>query len=429
MSIIEKPVSLIVLAGVLGWGAAGHAQPSIPKDRIPFGVPAEVRQRIERLYSSDPEERAGAAMHLIDEGERATPAIPFLIAMFHDDTALYDDAKLKARSMASSYASPFTFPNSPGENAAQALGRIASRTGKPPIDALLVALKNKDGHVRANSIRALGEIRHLENHRVLEPLVVGLKDKYPRVRAYAARTLGLMELDKLGTKDSLIGSLVARLGDEDRTVRAEAAQALGSTKDSRAVGPLIVVLENPFQGSEVRENAAEALSQIGDLGAVQPLVAALKDKDWRVRAAALTVADLIKDFRDLRPIVIGALQDKEWRVRARAARAASALSELKDPGSLKILIAGLSDTHPNVRARATESCAESKDPRTIIPLTAALREDPNSYVRWHAANALGELGDPGAIGPLTAALKDENELVRTSSRRALERIKKAIRLP
>ena len=105
------------------------------------------------------------------------------------------------------------------------------------------------------------------------------------------------------------------------------------------------------------------------------------------------------------------------------------MSELEDPGSLEILIAALSDRHPNVRARATESCAESKDPRTIIPLTAALREDPNSYVRWHAANALGELGAPGAIGPLTEALKDENELVRTSSRRALERIKKAIRLP
>ena len=434
MSSIKKPVGLIVLAGVLGWGAAAHAQPSIPKDRIPSGIPAGVRERIEKLYSSDPKERARAAMHLIDEAERATP---FLIAMFHDDTALYDDAELRKRSELSSYISPFPFPNSPGQSAALALARIASRTGKPPIDALLVALKDKDRHVRANAIRALGETwwqgpdlqRDLKDLRVLEPLVVRLEDECPKVRAYAARTLGLMKLEKLGTKDTLIVSLVARLDDEDLTVRAEAARTLGSAKDSRAVEPLILVLENLLEAPEVRKNAAEALRRIGDLGAVQPLVAALKDKDWRIRYAALSVVDLIKDFRVLRPIVIGALQDKEWHVRNAAARAAAVLGRLKDPGAFEVMIVALNDKHPNVRARATQSLAELNDARAVTPLIAALRQDGNSYVRWHAANALGELGDPGAIGPLTAALKDQDELVRTSSRRALERIKKAIQLP
>jgi len=417
------------LAGVLGWGAAAHAQPSIPKDRIPSGIPAEVREGIERLYSSDPMERARAAGRLIGEAERATTAIPFLIAMFHDDTALYDDAQLIRRSLASSYASPFPFPNSPGEDAARALARIASRTGKPPIDALLVALKDKDRHVRANAIRALGETWHLKNLRVLEPLVAGLEDECPKVRAYAARTLGLMELEKLGTKDTLIVSLVARLDDEDQKVRAEAARTLGSAKDSRAMEPLILVLKNPLEGPEVRKNAAEALGQIGDRGAVQPLVAALKDKDWRIRCAALSVANLIEDYRVLRPIVVGALQDEEWRVRGRAARAASVLGELKDPGGFEVMIVALSDKQPNVRASATQSLAELNDARAVTPLIAALRQDRNSYVRWHAAIALGKLDDSRAIGPLTAALKDESTVVKKSAQRALEKLSKAIQLP
>ena len=428
MGRIKNPVGLIVLAGVLGWCVSGHAQPSIPKDRIPSDISAELRQGIQRLYASDPAERARAASTLLNEAQQAAPAIPFLIAMFHDDTAMLHGDALLRRSLASSYATPFSYPNSPGQSAARALARITSRTGNLPIDELLAALKDKDWHVRANAIRALGEARDLTTLRVVEPLVDRLGDESSKVRAYAAQTLGLMKLEKLATKDSLMEGLVARLDDEDQTVRAEVARALGSTKDSRAVEPLIVALKDPNERSEVRKNAAEALGQIGSRRAVQPLVAALTDKDWQIRSAALSVAGLIKDYRVLRPLVLKALRDDEWRVRARAAGAAALLSELEDPDALKILLAALRDKQPNVRAQATSACAESKDPGVITPLATVLRADSNSYVRWHAANALGKLGDPRSIGALTAALKDENELVRTSSQRAIDGIQKAMRL-
>ena len=94
--------------------------------------------------------------------------------------------------------------------------------------------------------------------------------------------------------------------------------------------------------------------------------------------------------------------------------------------ALKLLTIALHDKQPNVRAGAVRSLAELNDPRAVVPLIVALREDQNSYVRWHAAEALGELADPRAVGPLTAALKDENELVRTFARRALEQIKKVL---
>ena len=96
------------------------------------------------------------------------------------------------------------------------------------------------------------------------------------------------------------------------------------------------------------------------------------------------------------------------------------------PAALEFLTIALHDKQPNVRACATRSLAELNDPGAVVPLIVALREDQNSYVRWHAARALEQLADPRAVGPLTAALKDEDELVRTTARRALEKIKKAL---
>ena len=286
MRCFKTPLGLMVLVGVLGWGAGGRAQPSIPQDRIPSDIPAEVRQKIEGLYSSDPMQRAHAAGRLIDKFEQATPAIPFLIAMFHDDTVLRNERELEMRSMVSSYLSAFPFPNSPGENAARALGRISKRTRKPPINALRVAMADKNRHVRANAIMALGEAGDLEGLGVLEFLVVAFEDECPKVRGNAVRTLVGMDLEKVGVSDPLIEGLIAKLFDEDRAVRLAVTVVLGRAKDSRAVGPLIAVLTNLSESPEVRSRAADALGEIGDPEAVPHLTLALKDEDWQVRSGS-----------------------------------------------------------------------------------------------------------------------------------------------
>jgi HEAT repeat protein len=423
-------LGLLVTIAVSAWGSVGRAQPTIPKQQIPPDTPTELKQRIEGLYSSDAKQRASAAMRLVGKPEQVAPAIPFLIAMLHDDATLYNEAELIRRSIISSYARVFSFPNTPGEQAAETLARIGSAAGQPVMDALLAPLSHKNWIVRANAIRALGEMlakmrreerESLQAGRVLEPLVAALRDEHSKARRYAAVVLGLLEDPRA------VEPLVAVVQqDPSAEVRAAAAAALGAVHDSRAIGPLIAVLQNPSEPAEVRANAAEALGKIADRRAVEPLAAALKDKDWRIRRAALTVADMIRDVRVLRPLLIDALQDEDWRVRAAAAAAASTLGKLKDPAVLELLTTALHDKHPNVRAAATRSLAELKDPRAVPPLAATLRADDNSYVRWHAAMALERFEDPRAVGPLTAALKDEDELVRTTARRALEKIKKAV---
>lgn len=430
MKRLARWVGLLVLAAVSAWGSLGQAQPTIPKRQIPSDIPAEVRQRIEGLYSADPRQRATAARRLVGKPEDVAPAIPFLIAMLHDEAVLHDEAELMRLSLISSIGTVFSYPNTPGEQAAETLARIGRRAPKPVVDALIPPLKDKDWTVRANAVRALGEmLREMGREereiakagRALEPLIVALDEQHAKLREYAAVVLG--QLANPRAVEPLIATLEE---DESGAVRKAAAAALGAVTDPRPVGPLIAVLENPVELVEVRTNAAEALGSIGGLQAVGSLTKALKDKDWRIRSAALRVADLIRDFRVLRPLLIDALQDEHWRVRVRAALASAALGKLKDPAALKLLTIALHDKQPNVRAAATGSLAELNDLGAVVPLIVALREDQNSYVRWHAARALEQLADPRAVGPLTAALKDENELVRTSARRALEKIKKAL---
>jgi HEAT repeat protein len=61
------------------------------------------------------------------------------------------------------------------------------------------------------------------------------------------------------------------------TVRAEAAERLGESKDQRAVEPLIAALEDA--DPLVRTKVALALGRLGDQRAVAPLLNALESPD------------------------------------------------------------------------------------------------------------------------------------------------------
>ena len=63
--------------------------------------------------------------------------------------------------------------------------------------------------------------------------------------------------------------------------REEAAFALGSIGDRRAVDPLIAALKD--NSTSVRAKAAQALGKIADVHAVDPLITALMDISSSVR--------------------------------------------------------------------------------------------------------------------------------------------------
>lgn len=108
--------------------------PTIPKKNIPSNIPEEVREQIERLYSSDPVERADAAFQLGRMGKGAAPAVPFLIGV------------LKDRHWAVR------------KFAAEALGEIGFPRALPAVKSLIARLKDKDSWVRWSAAYALKTI-------------------------------------------------------------------------------------------------------------------------------------------------------------------------------------------------------------------------------------------------------------------------------
>ena len=105
---------------------------------------------------------------------------------------------------------------------------------------------------------------------------------------------GPPNVEKLKAKGNVKGLIKALGYQKDEQLRQLAAEALGQTRDARAVKPLITALDDT--DAKVRRAAAEALGQIGDVRAVRPLVATLKGEkmtDWQVsRAAADSIGQI-----------------------------------------------------------------------------------------------------------------------------------------
>lgn len=113
-------------------------------------------------------------------------------------------------------------------------------------------------------------------HRV-NRMIRDLKDPNPEVRRYAAQALGWSKSSRA------IEPLILTLQDDDDEVLRYAAQSLGKI-GAPAVDPLIQALKS--ENARERWGAADALGQIGTPRVVEPLVATLKDPDHYVRESA-----------------------------------------------------------------------------------------------------------------------------------------------
>ena len=92
------------------------------------------------------------------------------------------------------------------------------KMGKPAVDPLINALKDKDSGIQGRAAEILGKIK---DHRAIESLITALKDKDSGVQGRAAEALG-----EIGKPDA-VEPLITALKDKDPSVRWEAAEALG----------------------------------------------------------------------------------------------------------------------------------------------------------------------------------------------------------
>lgn len=222
---------------------------------------------------------------------------------------------------------------------------------------------------------------------------------------------------------------IAALKDADWAVREEAATALASYRDARAVGPLVQLLGDddravreatmqaltaigeaavPALGRcledatlTVQESAASILATIGDGRVVDALIGALTNTDWIVRMHAAKGLGRIAETRAVPPMM-PLLQDKVKAVRVEAASALARIGQAAVPP----LVESLQSKEWLVKLHAIEALGKMQSLDTVEPLLFVLFNDPDTAVRTDAVRALGDIGDPRAVDFLLTALND-----------------------
>ncbi len=348
-------------------------------------MPAELREHIKDLYSPTPSARLRAATALGRMGERAGPAIPFLIVLLGDDTVIGGGYKGAM----------------PGREAADALAGI----GVPAVMPLIAALKDPNPITRRHATQSLTKL----DVDAVDELIKALRDENPKVRGHAATALG-------DIKDRhAVGHLISVANDSDAFVRARVAFALSRIGDDQALEALLRALRD--ENVEVRRNAARAPQLIRSSRGVGALLIALRDEDAGVRHSAASELGAIKEPHVVEGLV-DRLRDEKDHVRKVAA---IALGKIGDPQAVEALIGSLADEDQGVRANSARALGEIGGHRAVTALLSCLR-DEQAQVRMVAAEALGKIRDPSAINGLMELCRDDNCRVRASAVQALGEI-------
>ena len=274
---------------------------------------------------------------------------------------------------------------------------VASLTkdgGAPTAKFIQDALKSADDEwTRWTLLTTLGTLEHITTLGTLEHIasVKNLEDVFKlelQHPSYVVRKAAITALGKYKDRRS-VDALIRMLQDESeyKSIRAEAALALGALLDERASAPLLAALDD--RNAEVRAKAAAALGAIKDAKADGKLISLVQDRleDTAVRAASVAALGAIGD-RSVEPQLLYALTTESGDTYNNAI---SALGQLKSTKAVPELIAILEDRS--------------------VPLDASTDELAKASARTKAAAALAEIGDQRAAEALGRRVADETEYI------------------
>ncbi len=242
-----------------------------------------------------------------------------------------------------------------------------------------------------------------------------LKSTSPARRADAARKAGAPR------NKSAIGDLISALEDEDVTVRAAAAEALGKIGDHRAAEALGKLFDARRGKSENRRvdslddrlAAIRALSQLGP-PALQQLLQALKSDDRELRKSAAISLGSLGCAEAIGPLV-ERLDDPRSQVRQVAAQA---LGSLGGSDALRGLGRAVAHRDPETRRTAVEVLGRIGTKDAVEPLSRAI-QDSDEAVQIAAIDALKAIGGIDAGFALKPALEGGKKSVRAAAASAL----------
>ncbi len=371
------------------------ARPAVSPD-----IAIEIQMAIQQLHVTDAAGRLDAIKKLDTLGDKAAPAIPWVI----DCLADYALAGERYRETYIAHA------------AIQALSKI----GKPAEEPLRNAVRDPNPLIRENSVKILAA-KH--SSVFLPVLLEALKDESSAVQRSAVD--GLAALRSPEAFDPLASNLVRHL------------DSLVSTWDPRQDGSLSASGQEVFR----------ALLDTDRERAFQFVLGLLAGEHTRSRTRAVLL--LLTEFRDKR--ALGSIQDlltasTDVAVNRDADLALSRIDpEWKkgEPGerTLQVLIQQVQGADSLFRTTASRELCSMKDPRIVDPLIRSLRfalkdlhaghwntpETPNGWRSWDAINCLKAHDDRWAnretakelVPYFVEALRDERGLVREKACRFL----------
>lgn len=238
-------------------------------------------------------------------------------------------------------------------------------------------------------------------------LIASLQDKSYEVRKTAVNALGSFRETR--AVEPLIVLMEEAAGDP-YTYRI-VAKALASIGDHRATLPLLTILDKKVNGSKelwdtTRLEIVTALKEINDPAIVQPFINILEDKNesfWIKRLAGEAIVS-IEDTSAV-DVLIHALNNRNYLKDTRII-SARALGNIKDSRATPHLVAILKDGSYDVDVDAIYAMGKIKDLRAVQPLIDKLTDKYGPFKEESVAipYALGEIGDPRALEPLMAYL-------------------------
>ena len=270
---------LILLITLAFFGVASKGPvpaTALTKADIPADLSPEVKRLVEKTFSGDPTERRRSAERLGEMGDRAAPAVPFLIRLLRDNayTEGGDPLRISAQVALKKIGEPAVAPclavlkRSSGQSRRAIIPVIGGFKDPRAIDALTDLLSDPAGEIRRTAMLYLDSCT---DPRAAVPIARCLKDDYYEVATFA--TWNLRNIHDPRVVDPLIVALKGKSSD----VAKGAAEALGEQRDRRAEPALLEVLGNAKNDVLAPPRGSVALGKINGPHGIASLLAILKD--------------------------------------------------------------------------------------------------------------------------------------------------------
>ena len=266
------------------------------------------------------------------------------------------------------------------KHAPEAIGRAeaASELGKDGSAAAIAALKtamltDRFWGVQADAAQALAAIR---TESAMTALIEGLSVPHPKARRAVVRALGEFR-GRPEAASALIGLL--ERGDQSYFVEAEAALALGKTRDQRAFENLRSVIGRPSHQQVITTHALSGMAELRDesaIGVAREMIG--YGRPPRARVAAVGSLAKLSELGESRraeilDLLIPLADDPEFTMRLRIPGAFEQIGDPRALGALRRL--EQSELDGRIRRRAGEAAAAIIEGRTRSEETNRMRQE------------------------------------------------------